>query len=80
MQPAECIAGETTLKNYYWVIWNAKAVLTVDGSASHIIQTQMPDTLWTHQLLFPCTGEQPIPGPLSPVFNLQDYSSCHMSP
>jgi len=35
-QPAECIAGETTLENYIWVIWNAKAVLTVDGSASHI--------------------------------------------
>jgi ADP-heptose:LPS heptosyltransferase len=36
MRPAECITGETTLKNYLWVIWNAKAVLTIDGSASHI--------------------------------------------
>ena len=34
--PIECIAGETTIKNYLWIIWNAKAVLTVEGSASHI--------------------------------------------
>jgi ADP-heptose:LPS heptosyltransferase len=36
MQPIECIAGQTTMKNYLWVIWNAKAILTIDGSASHI--------------------------------------------
>ena len=36
IQPAECIAGETSLEHYFWVIWNSKAVLTVDGSACHI--------------------------------------------
>jgi ADP-heptose:LPS heptosyltransferase len=36
IDPIECIAGETTIKNYCWIIWNAKMVLTVDGSASHI--------------------------------------------
>ena len=35
-KPIECIAGETTIKNYLWIIWNSKAVLTVEGSASHI--------------------------------------------
>jgi len=36
IEPIECIAGETTIKNYLWIIWNAKAVLTVEGSAGHI--------------------------------------------
>jgi ADP-heptose:LPS heptosyltransferase len=35
-KPIECIAGNTNLRNFFWVIWNAKAVLTIDGSASHI--------------------------------------------
>ena len=36
IQPIECIAGETSFRHYLWIIWNAKAVLSVDGSASHI--------------------------------------------
>jgi ADP-heptose:LPS heptosyltransferase len=36
IKPIECIAGKTTIKHYLWIIWNAKVVLTIDGSASHI--------------------------------------------
>ncbi len=32
----ESVFGETNMKNYLSIIWNAKAVLTPDGSASHI--------------------------------------------
>lgn len=34
--PIENVAGFTTLKNYLSILLNAKLVLTVDGSASHI--------------------------------------------
>ena len=34
--PIANLAGLTTLENYLWIIWHAKLVLTVDGSASHI--------------------------------------------
>ena len=34
--PIECVSGKTDMKNYLWLLWNAKAVLTLDGSASHI--------------------------------------------
>jgi ADP-heptose:LPS heptosyltransferase len=32
----ENVRGETSMKNYLSIIWNAKTVLTPDGSASHI--------------------------------------------
>jgi ADP-heptose:LPS heptosyltransferase len=32
----ESVWGATSMKNYLWIIWNAKTVLTPDGSASHI--------------------------------------------
>jgi ADP-heptose:LPS heptosyltransferase len=35
-QSIESVWGETSMKNYLSIIWNAKAVLTPDGSASHI--------------------------------------------
>lgn len=35
-QSIECVSGETDMKNYLSIIWNAKTVLTPDGSASHI--------------------------------------------
>ena len=35
-RPIESFAGKTSIENYLWIIWNAKAVVTVDGSASHI--------------------------------------------
>ena len=35
-QTIESVWGETSMKNYLSIIWNAKAVLTPDGSASHI--------------------------------------------
>jgi ADP-heptose:LPS heptosyltransferase len=35
-QTIESVWGETSTKNYLSIIWNAKAVLTPDGSASHI--------------------------------------------
>jgi ADP-heptose:LPS heptosyltransferase len=34
--PIESVWGETSMKNYLSIIWNAKTVLTPDGSASHI--------------------------------------------
>jgi ADP-heptose:LPS heptosyltransferase len=35
-QSIESVWGETSVKNYLSIIWNARAVLTPDGSASHI--------------------------------------------
>jgi ADP-heptose:LPS heptosyltransferase len=35
-QTIESLWGETSMENYLSIIWNAKAVLTPDGSASHI--------------------------------------------
>jgi ADP-heptose:LPS heptosyltransferase len=35
-QKIESVWGETSMKNYLSIIWNAQAVLTPDGSASHI--------------------------------------------
>jgi ADP-heptose:LPS heptosyltransferase len=35
-QTIESVWGETSMENYLSIIWNAKAVLTPDGSASHI--------------------------------------------
>jgi ADP-heptose:LPS heptosyltransferase len=35
-QSIERVWGETSMKNYLSIIWNAKTVLTPDGSASHI--------------------------------------------
>jgi ADP-heptose:LPS heptosyltransferase len=32
----ESVSGKTSMKNYLSIIWQAKAVLTPDGSASHI--------------------------------------------
>jgi ADP-heptose:LPS heptosyltransferase len=32
----ESVSGKTSMKNYISIIWQAKAVLTPDGSASHI--------------------------------------------
>jgi ADP-heptose:LPS heptosyltransferase len=85
IEPIECIAGETTIKNYLWIIWNAKAVLTVEGSASHIAAAfkRRCLTLFGHTNAVCCTGKQPIPGQFTPatlsVLNLRDYSSSPMS-
>jgi ADP-heptose:LPS heptosyltransferase len=35
-QSIESVSGETNIKNYLSIIWHARAVLTPDGSASHI--------------------------------------------
>ncbi len=35
-QSIESVSGKTSMKNYLSIIWHAKAVLTPDGSASHI--------------------------------------------
>jgi ADP-heptose:LPS heptosyltransferase len=34
--PIENLSGLTTLENYLSIVWNAKLVLTVEGSAGHI--------------------------------------------
>jgi hypothetical protein len=34
--PIENVSGLTTLENYLSIVWNAKLVLTVEGSAGHI--------------------------------------------
>jgi hypothetical protein len=84
IEPIECIAGETTIENYLWIIWDAKAVLTVDGSASHIAAAfkRRCLTLFRHTNAVCLHREQTIPGQFSPetplVLNLRDYSSSLM--
>ena len=85
IEPIECIAGETTIKNYLWIIWNAKALLTVEGSAGHIAAAfkRRCLTLFGHTNAVCLHRETAysravLTATLS-VLNLRDYSSSLMS-
>jgi hypothetical protein len=50
--PIENVSGLTTLENYLSIVWNAKLVLTVEGSAGHIaaaLSAQVCHAVWSHQ-------------------------------